>query len=59
MPGSHEITQAIPRLRTGDDQGADVGWQRYFSRLVSLARRRLNPHLRHWVDEEDVAVPVQ
>jgi RNA polymerase sigma factor (sigma-70 family) len=56
MPTGHEVTQAIPRVREGDDQAVEVVWRDYFARLVSVARRRLSPHLRRSVDEEDVAL---
>ena len=56
MSPSHEVTRVIPRMKEGDDHAAEVVWQHYFTRLVALARRRLNPHVRRSVDEEDVAL---
>jgi hypothetical protein len=36
-----EVTQWIDRLAEGDEQAAQVIWERYFDRLVRLARKKL------------------
>ncbi len=56
MPAVHDVTQAIPRIKEGDEQAAELVWQNYFTQLVSLARRKLSPRVRRSVDEEDVAL---
>ena len=41
--------------RAGDDAAAQQIWQRYFARLVQLARQKLPGHAKRAFDEEDVA----
>jgi DNA-directed RNA polymerase specialized sigma24 family protein len=53
-PGS--VTQWIDQLKAGDDAAAQEIWQRYWARLVSLARGKLRPSRRREADEEDVAL---
>ena len=59
---SHEsipsVTRWIAALKEGDDQAASALWQRYFDRLVGLARRKLGATPRRAADEEDVALSV-
>jgi DNA-directed RNA polymerase specialized sigma24 family protein len=52
------ITQWIGDLKAGDDEAAQRIWERYFDRLVLLARDRLRAVRRHGADqdEEDVAL---
>jgi DNA-directed RNA polymerase specialized sigma24 family protein len=50
------VTHQISRLKEGDHAAARILWQRYFQRLVRLARRKLQPHARRAADEEDVAL---
>jgi DNA-directed RNA polymerase specialized sigma24 family protein len=50
-------TSLIERLKTGPDALASQEvWQRYFARLVGLARKRLQDSPRRARDEEDVAL---
>jgi DNA-directed RNA polymerase specialized sigma24 family protein len=52
------ITSCLRSLERGDPQAAQAIWDRYFQRLVSLARTRLQSvHLRV-ADEEDVVLNV-
>lgn len=51
-----EVTLWINSLKTGDDEAAQLIWQRYFDKLVHLARRRLGTMPRRSADEEDVAL---
>jgi DNA-directed RNA polymerase specialized sigma24 family protein len=53
-PGS--VTVWLGRLRTGDPAAAEKLWQRYFHRLVGLARKKLHHTPRRAADEEDVAL---
>lgn len=46
----------IDRLKEGDAGAAQQLWERYFQRLVPLARRRLQAASRRAADEEDVAL---
>ena len=50
------VTVWIERLKAGDSAAAEQIWERYFRRLVELARRRLQGAPRAAADEEDVAL---
>lgn len=50
------VTCWITQLRAGDQAAADPLWQRYFERLVAVARARLLRAPRRAADEEDVAL---
>ncbi len=52
------VTQWIEGLKAGDDAAVADLWNRYFERLVHLARQRLGTTPRRVADEEDVAVSV-
>jgi DNA-directed RNA polymerase specialized sigma24 family protein len=53
-PGS--VTHWIDQLKAGDPAAAQPLWERYFQRLVVLARQRLRTAPRRLADEEDVAL---
>ena len=50
------VTQWINRLKAGDPDAAQKLWERYFRRLVGLARKKLRSAPRRAADEEDVAL---
>jgi DNA-directed RNA polymerase specialized sigma24 family protein len=50
------ISQWLDRLKTGDAAALEPLWERYFHRLVDLARARLGNVTRGSADEEDVAL---
>ena len=50
------VTQWIDRLKAGDPDAAQKLWERYFRRLVGLARKKLCAAPRRAADEEDVAL---
>jgi DNA-directed RNA polymerase specialized sigma24 family protein len=50
------VTQWIDRLKAGDPAAAQKLWERYFRRLVGLARKKLYAAPRRAADEEDVAL---
>jgi DNA-directed RNA polymerase specialized sigma24 family protein len=50
------VTQWIVALKSGNDEAAERLWDRYFHRLVDLARERLPA--KGLYDEEDVALSV-
>src|SRR5262245_33857275 len=56
MAGEASITGWLRRLAEGDRQAVAPLWQRYFHRLVNLARARLRDGPRRIADEEDVAL---
>jgi DNA-directed RNA polymerase specialized sigma24 family protein len=54
-PGG-SVSAWIGRLKAGDPEAAQQLWQRYFTRLVGLARKKLWGARRRVADEEDVAL---
>jgi DNA-directed RNA polymerase specialized sigma24 family protein len=50
------ITEWIDQLRDGDETAAQKIWERYFAKMVSYARRKLEGSPRRAADEEDVAL---
>jgi DNA-directed RNA polymerase specialized sigma24 family protein len=53
-PGS--ITALVERVKSGDHEAVRLLWERYYPRLMGLARQRLQDASRHVVDEEDAAL---
>jgi DNA-directed RNA polymerase specialized sigma24 family protein len=51
-----DVTRWLQQLKQGDRSAAQDLWQRYFARLVRLARDRLRGAVRRVADEEDVAL---
>ena len=56
MRSEASVTQWIDRLKAGDPDAAQKLWERYFRRLVGLARKKLRAAPRRAADEEDVAL---
>ncbi|HKB40937.1 MAG TPA: ECF-type sigma factor [Gemmataceae bacterium] len=56
MSSTGSVTTWVEQLRAGNRAAAQQLWERYFSRLVSLARRKLRGLRRCAADEEDVAL---
>jgi DNA-directed RNA polymerase specialized sigma24 family protein len=56
MKPQGSVSGWIEQARQGDDQAAGKLWQRYFHRLVSLARTALRSAPRRLADEEDVVL---
>src|SRR5688500_2678579 len=56
MPADDPVTVWLGRLRAGDPAAARPLWDRYFRRLVGLARQRLRDAPQRAADEEDVAL---
>jgi DNA-directed RNA polymerase specialized sigma24 family protein len=50
------VTGWVGQLKAGDPEAAQRLWERYFHRLVGLARKKLHAARRRAVDEEDVAL---
>src|SRR4051812_36981386 len=51
------VTQFLNEFKRGDSSAFDELWNRYFSRLVAVARRRLqNERRMAGADEEDIAL---
>jgi DNA-directed RNA polymerase specialized sigma24 family protein len=46
----------VKQLQAGDQAAAQALWERYFRRLVALARKKLHGAARRVADEEDVAL---
>jgi RNA polymerase sigma factor (sigma-70 family) len=56
MSSDGSVTRWLGLLRAGDDAAAQALWERYFTRLVGLARKKLQGSPRRAADEEDVAL---
>lgn len=56
MASKTSVTIWLEQLKDGQPQAADELWQRYFRRLVGLARRMLESSPKRAADEEDVAL---
>jgi RNA polymerase sigma factor (sigma-70 family) len=56
MAPQGSVTHWIGQLQVGDPAAVEQLWQRYFRRLVGLARLKLHHVPRRVADEEDVAL---
>lgn len=56
MTPERSVSDWLARLREGDQEAAREIWQRYFRRLVRLARSKLPRARRRAVDGEDLAL---
>ena len=52
----NSVSLWIEGLRAGDEEDIRRLWERYFGRLVRLARARLPSNARRALDEEDIAL---
>lgn len=50
------VSAWLDQLKAGEDSAAQPLWERYFARLVGLARKKLQGATRAAADEEDVAL---
>jgi DNA-directed RNA polymerase specialized sigma24 family protein len=58
MSSEGSVTRVLGQIQAGDRAAVEQLWQRYFHRLVKLARTRLPGVVRRVVDGEDVALSV-
>ena len=56
MGSEGSVTRWFGELRVGDSIAAQRLWERFFSRLVGLARRKLGDRPKSTADEEDLAL---
>jgi DNA-directed RNA polymerase specialized sigma24 family protein len=56
MASEGSITHCIQLLKAGERAATQQLWERYFQRLVGLARAHLRDAPRRVADEEDVAL---
>jgi DNA-directed RNA polymerase specialized sigma24 family protein len=56
MPSEGSVTRWIDPLKAGDPLAAQKLWERYFQRLVGLARKKIRGARPRAADEEDVAL---
>src|SRR5262245_3083246 len=56
MSDGGSVTHWIGQLQAGNPSAAQQLWERYFHRLIGLARQRLRDATRRAADEEDVAL---
>lgn len=55
-PTSGSVTYFIQQLQDGNRDGTEKLWNHFYSKLVTLARKKLQSRVRRVVDEEDVAL---
>ena len=55
---NHSVTHLIDQLKSKDADAAEELWNRYFKRLLPLARSKLRGSAGQYVDEEDILVSV-
>lgn len=56
LPESHSVTEMLVELAEGNVEEASAKlWERYITRLIVTARRKIGSKVKHIVDEEDVA----
>jgi DNA-directed RNA polymerase specialized sigma24 family protein len=55
ISGSGSVTRFFGQLRTGDPAAAEALWERFFPRLVALARKTLAGHPQRVADADDAA----
>jgi len=58
MTTSGSVTHWLQLLQAGEDSAARQIWERYFPRLVGLAREKLRGADGRMADEEDIALSV-
>jgi DNA-directed RNA polymerase specialized sigma24 family protein len=56
LPDRGSVTRWIGSLKEGDPEAARMLWERYFHRLVGLAKKRLSGRKGAVEDEEDAAL---
>jgi RNA polymerase sigma factor (sigma-70 family) len=56
MPSQGSVSRLIDGLVVGDEAAVEQLWQRYFRRLVGLARKRLQSAPQRLEDSEEVAL---
>jgi RNA polymerase sigma factor (sigma-70 family) len=56
MSSDGSVSRWLGQLQAGDPAAVQQLWQRYFHRLVGLARQKLHGSPRRAADEEDVAL---
>src|SRR5207244_3139579 len=56
MSSASSVSRWVVQLQAGDHRAAQKLWERYFLRLVGLARKKLRATPRRAADEEDVAL---
>lgn len=56
MISGDSVTQWLGQIQAGDQAAAQQLWQRYFGRLVALARKKLKGRPLAAADEEDLAL---
>lgn len=54
----NSISRWLVLASNGDESAAEAIWNRYFARLMALARKKLPEAMRREADEEDVVVNV-
>jgi RNA polymerase sigma factor (sigma-70 family) len=56
MPPDQSVTHWIGELKAGHETAANELWNRFYARLIGLARQKLRAAPKRVVDEEDVVI---
>lgn len=56
MPTDNSVTQWVAQLRAGDEHAATQLWERFFTKLTAIARRRMHGRSSPHADDEDIAL---
>ena len=54
MASGGSVTRWLQQLQVGDPTAAQALWERYFPRLVGLARKKLQDSPRRLADEREL-----
>ncbi len=58
MSDERSVSRWIDEVKTGNSMAAREIWERYYHRLVGMARQRLRGRQQQLADEEDIAISV-
>ena len=56
MSDCTSVSEWIEQLKEGDEAAAQKVWERYYERLIALARKKLIGNRKRVADEEDVVL---
>lgn len=54
MQNENSITKYFSALKRGESEAAQRIWEKFFKRLIELARKKLKSSPKRWSDEDDI-----
>ena len=54
MQNENSITKYFSALKRGESEAAQLIWEKFFKRLIELARKKLKSSPKRWSDEDDI-----